>query len=174
METLRAIHSRRSTRKFIQEQISEEFLDTILKAGSAAPVSMGDYSVLHLTVVQSPEVLKKISEAVKSEFKLSGDPIYQVPTLVIISSRSSNELLHIEYSDVACCAENMILAATDSGVSSVYLWGAAVAVKASTELVDILGIPQGYYPLASVGLGYGVNDSKEPRTGALRFAVNRV
>ena len=43
MNTLEAIATRKSTRAYTPEQISEEALDTILKAASAAPIAMAKY-----------------------------------------------------------------------------------------------------------------------------------
>ncbi len=43
METLKTISKRISTRSYKVEQISEKELDTVLGAGSAAPVGFGAY-----------------------------------------------------------------------------------------------------------------------------------
>lgn len=54
METMKAIAKRKSTRAFNPEKgIAKADLDTILAAGCAAPVGAGDYSSLHLTIIQS-------------------------------------------------------------------------------------------------------------------------
>ena len=53
MNTLEAIAKRKSTRNYTPEQIPEEALAVILKAGFAAPVAMAKYDSLHITVVQN-------------------------------------------------------------------------------------------------------------------------
>ena len=66
METMKAIAKRKSTRAFNPEKgIAKADLDAILAAGCAAPVGAGDYSSLHLTIIQSKEMLDKINKAVQ-------------------------------------------------------------------------------------------------------------
>ena len=63
MNTLEAIARRKSTRAYKDQRISKEALEDILKAASASPVAMAKYDSLHLTVVESEEMIKKINEA---------------------------------------------------------------------------------------------------------------
>ena len=73
MNTLDAIFSRKSTRAYNGEQISEENLQLILKAGCAAPIGMARYDTLHITVVQNEDILSKIfNEAEEAMFKAIG------------------------------------------------------------------------------------------------------
>lgn len=60
MET---ICSRKSVRTYTGEQITEEQLNTILKAANAAPVGMGQYEGVHLTVITNTELLDRIDAA---------------------------------------------------------------------------------------------------------------
>ena len=50
MNTLEAIAKRKSTRSYKAEQISEQALEAIIKAGCAAPVALAKYDSLHITV----------------------------------------------------------------------------------------------------------------------------
>ena len=77
METMKAIAKRKSTRAFNPEKgIAKADLDAILAAGCAAPVGAGDYSSLHLTIIQSKEMLDKINKAVQAAFKMDRDVLY--------------------------------------------------------------------------------------------------
>ena len=62
MNTLEAIAKRKSTRNYTPAQIPEEALEVILKAGFAAPVAMAKYDSLHITVVQTQQLLDKITQ----------------------------------------------------------------------------------------------------------------
>lgn len=97
MEFMQVIRRRKSVRKFIDKQISEEELREILFAGCAAPISRKDYHSIKFTVVQDKAMLDKISGATDS----SSDPLYHVPTLIIISSTKA-AVGHVEYLNVAC------------------------------------------------------------------------
>ncbi len=85
METTQVISKRRSIRAYKSEQISTQELEKILLAGSASPVGRGNYAGLHITVIQTKEIIKK-SETVKKTMKSDIDPIYGAPMLVIVSS----------------------------------------------------------------------------------------
>lgn len=66
MEFMEVIKRRKSVRKYIDKQISEEELRQILFAGCAAPISRKDYDSIKFTVVQDKTMLNKISGAVDS------------------------------------------------------------------------------------------------------------
>lgn len=56
-ETLQDLKTRRSCRKYRQEQIKEEELQAILEAGTYAPTGMGAQSPI-MVVVQDKKVIK--------------------------------------------------------------------------------------------------------------------
>ncbi|MCQ5386703.1 nitroreductase family protein [Hungatella hathewayi] len=172
METMKAIAKRKSTRAFMPDQaVAEPELDAILAAGCAAPVGAGDYSSLHLTVVQNPETLSKISEAVKEAFHMDRDVLYGAPVLVLVSS-SEPKFPNIQYANVGCVMENMLLAATDLGVDNIYLWGAVNVIANMPELQKELGIPGGFTPISGAALGYAAEDSQAEKKLEITLAIN--
>ena len=66
MNTLEAIAKRVSVRNYKPEQITEEELRAILKAGCAAPIASAQYETLHITVVQDAVLRKKVYEHQKA------------------------------------------------------------------------------------------------------------
>ena len=60
----------------------------------------------------------------------------------------------IEYANAACVLENMVLAAADQKIDSIIWGGAAVAIKQSTTLKELLHIPAGYEPVLCASFGY--------------------
>ena len=171
METMKAIAKRKSTRAFNPEKgIAKADLDAILAAGCAAPVGAGDYSSLHLTIIQSKEMLDKIN---KAAFKMDRDVLYGAPVLVLVSS-SEPKFPNIQYANVGCVMENMLLAATDRGVDNIYLWGAANAVAQMPELRKELGIPEGFTPISGAALGYAAESSSAEKELGITLAANYV
>ena len=157
METITARSLRKSVRSYKSEQIPAETLDMIVKAGCKAPVASGKYDSLHITVVQTPETLKLIAEA-------ASDVVYQAihvrknmdfgaPILILVSSTSAM-MPGIEYANAAYVLENMVLAAADQKIDSIIWGGAAVAIKQSTTLKELLHIPAGYEPVLCASFGY--------------------
>ena len=159
MNTLEAISVRYSCRKYKAEQIPEETLETILKAGMAAPVGSAAYDTLHITVVQKRELFEKInSEVTELIFKMIGkkmDKSFGAPVMIFISSRPAM-MPGMEYANAACVLENMALAATALGIDNIIWGGASAAVAASDELKKELEIPEGFNPVLCLFLGYAV------------------
>lgn len=173
METIKAITRRKSTRSYKQDQIPDDVLNTILAAGCAAPVSMGKYDSLHLTVIQNKEILKNISDYIADMANMEGDALYGAPTVVLVSSKDE-ELPGVEYTNTGCIIENMMIAATDYNVDSVLIWGTALAVNANDELRKSLAIPDGFKPAASVALGYAAVPDETEKELKVTIAMNRV
>lgn len=157
METLNAISLRKSVRNYKPEQISDEVLDIIVKAGFKAPVGSSQYDSLHITVIQNEAILKRIaiatSDSVYQMINVRKNMDFGAKTLIMVSSTPAR-VPGIEYANAACVLENMILAATDQNVDSI-LWAAATAVvKQDQELKKILEIPEGFSPVLCASFGY--------------------
>lgn len=174
MNTLEAIKKRVSVRAYQPEQISEEALETILKAGMQAPVASGGYASMHLTVVQDPVILKEIASAVNDLiFKMLGqkmDKDFGAPTMIIISAKPG-KAPGVDSTNAGCIAENMAIAATDLGIGSIVWGGASVAIAQDPELRAKLQIPEGFQPALACSLGYS---QKEEAPKDHTINVNRV
>jgi RimJ/RimL family protein N-acetyltransferase/nitroreductase len=161
MNTLDAIFSRKSTRAYKNEQISEENLQTIIKAGCAAPIGMARYDTLHITVIQNDTVLAKIfDEAEEVMFKELGvrkNMNFGAKTMIVISSLPAYRE-GVEYAHAGFVIENMVIAATSLGIDSVVLGGPISTLAKNEELKNIIGIPEGFSPLLAVSFGYGIED----------------
>ena len=155
MELMKAIAIRKSTRSYKSEQISDETLDTIIKAGCAAPIGMGAYNSMHLTVIQNVDLLNKITNITREVFgNPKMNPIYDAPTLVIVSSKPNEKAPAIGLANASCIIENMSLAGIELGVGSVYLLGFVLAISKNEDLIKELNLPEGFVLDAAIALGY--------------------
>lgn len=176
MELKEAMNIRKTTRNFTGEPISEEQLNHILKAAWAAPVGGGRYNTVHMTIVKSPEALKKFNDNFH-KFAPDTDPNYDVlygaPLLIIFSIKDpGNE--KVTSADPGFILENMSLAAAEEGVGQCVIYGGTVALDTNEELKRELGIPEGYTALGSMVLGQ-TNQAYAPRDiPDNRFAYNVV
>ena len=174
METLEAIARRKSTRSYTDEIISEEILQKILKAGMSAPIGLAKYETLHITVVQSKELITRIfdeSEAMISAtlgFRKSFN--YGAGTMIIVSSQPAYRE-GMEYGHGGIIIENMVIAATALGVDSCIMGAPIAALAENKELANAVGIPEGLKPVLGVVFGYGTAD--EPAKEHT-ITVNRV
>lgn len=155
MEMMKVIAMRKSTRSYKPEQISDESLKDIINAGCAAPVGSGMYDAVHLTVIQNPDILKKISSTAANMFgSPSSDPLYGAPTFVLVSCIPNKQFPNAELANAACVIENMTLAATNARLGSVYILGALCAFGADQTLINELNLPEGFVPVSGIVLGY--------------------
>lgn len=161
MNTLEAIAKRTSTRAYKSEQISEEILNNILKAGFSAPVGSGQYSSLHLTVIQNQELLNNIGDKVTELVqKITGKKMnknFGAPTMIVVSAKAGH-VPGIEYANAACVLENMAIAATDMGIANIIWGGAAAVISKDESLRSNLEIPEGFNPVLCASFGYGITE----------------
>lgn len=164
-ETLKSIKNRRSVRAYQAEQIKEEELQMILEAGMYAPSARNEQS-WHFTVIQSKEILDRISKTAQEEFKKSNDKFIQqfannenfhifhkAPTAIIISGDKNAMAAQI---NCALAAENMLIAAESFGIASCWVSAAPniINAKNDNDLNNKLGMPKGFRPIYSIALGY--------------------
>lgn len=175
MNTLEAIATRKSTRAYRPEQISEEALDTILKAASAAPIAMAKYDMLHITVIQSEEMIARINDlSADFFFKRTGmkkNMDFGAKTVIFVSTDPTAFSPEMAYANTGIVVENMVLAATDLGISTVILGGAPRMIAEDEALMKDLGIPVGFKPVLGACLGYATTDEPAKEHS---IAVNRV
>ncbi len=169
MNTLEAIKARHSTRGFSDRQISDADLEAILFAGGQAAVGGADFKSLKLYAVQEPELLKAIDET-SSKRRPGSHALYGAPTLVVLASKQSI-LPNIEFTNAGCVIQNMMVAAADLGIDSVYLWMAMYGINGEPELVSRLGFPEGYTCVGTVALGYAEKEFPKVRGDEQRIEV---
>ena len=163
MNTMEVLNRRRSIRTYTGEGISREELKQILDAAYAAPVGMGAYDTMALTVVTNPKLLARYDDAAAKLFKNREHPLYGAPMMVIVSAQMQEAPLdNVSYSNAAIIAHNMTLAAVEMGIGSCLIWGAIVAGNNDPDLVKELNLPEGYKPCCSVILGK-TNEVYQPR-----------
>ena len=149
------LFSRRSIRSYTGEPVSDETLGYILDAVHAAPVGMGAFDSLHVTVVRNGEFLSALDAATAQALGRPGaHPLYGAPMLVIVSSRfpgTPNE--NSAYSNAAIAVHNMGLACTEKDVGACLIWGAIRTLNKMPELLEKLCLPEGFVPCCALTVG---------------------
>lgn len=85
MEFRETLARRHSSRAYEATPVSDEALDTILAAGRAAPVGMGEYGTVHLTVVTGSEKMAELRKFFMASE--SHDPLYGAPAFIVVSAK---------------------------------------------------------------------------------------
>jgi len=184
------IKARHSIRKYTEKQISKEDLELILEAGDYAPNAGGGQRSM-MVAVHNKELTTKIGIMNLAKFdrsKLAGsfvskdqpssidDPtikngFYGAPTVVCIFGQ--NNFMFRE-ADAFCIAENMVLQATELGISSCIISrGAETFVSDEGQsLLETWEIPENYSAICFVILGYidgEVPQSKPRKAGRVKI-----
>lgn len=156
MQTLDCIKTRKSIRDFKPQKIERSILEKIVGAALCAPVGMKLYDSLHLSVLATPEKTQAFTDLCRKQSKNpTADPLHGAAALVVVSGKRAD--MHIEYANAACLIENMLLAATDLKIGSLYVHGAINAMRGSDVEKDfhaLLNLPEGFTPIGSAAFGY--------------------
>ena len=156
METLKAIASRFSCRKFVKGTMKEEDKHAILEAGMSAPSAM-NRRPYDLIVIEDQEVLRPLEGSKPTLGLFYDNPL----SVLIVVDEEKNPKMEFQEQDAAAVAENMLLAAADLGYGS--LW-AGITEKSDFQagLAKIFGIPAGHRP--AILLSFGIKgEHKEGR-----------
>ena len=167
MDVLQAISDRRSHRAYKEDQLPEEVLTRILKAGLESP-SARNHQPWHFSVVQNAKLIQEVHDEAASVMGGKGSPrfadpafqmFYHAPTVIFLFGEKDFSWTQV---DCGIAVENMALAAEGLGIGSVILGLPAPAFRGekADELRAKLCCPEGYDFVIALALGYST-DTKE-------------
>jgi nitroreductase len=164
MDTIKAIMTRRSIRRFKIRPVEEKKIEILLQAAMQAP-SARNSQPWHFIVITERGLLSAIPE-----FHPNAKMLLQAPAAIMICGDIRIEE-SIEYinSDCSAATQNLLLAAHSLGLGAVWL-GIYPRERRVEEIRKLLGIPRTITPIALVALGYAAED-KEPEE---RFQPKRI
>jgi len=164
VQTIDAILSRRSIRRFTDECIPQDNLVTILKCACAAPSAMNNQPWYFLVITQKETLLKIAS------FHPYASMMKEATVAIVILLREpENSSRMYMAQDASACIQNILLAAHDLGYGAVWL-GVYPHKERMAEAQKHLEIPDEFTPFAVVALGVP-KEEKGPRNN---YQENRV
>lgn len=151
-EVIECLKSRRSVRKYRQEQVDEEKLRAILEAGEYAPTGRGAQSPV-MVVVQDRETIEKLSRMNAAVLGRDTDPFFGAPTVVVVLADASYNTC---VEDGSLVMGNLMNAAFSLGVDSCWIHRAreVFASEEGKALLKSWGVPEGYIGIGHCLLGY--------------------
>jgi nitroreductase len=190
---LENIRNRRSVRSFNDKDISESDIETVLRAANYAPSAHNQQSWRFIVVSGAKKlelahlVNLKASEFSKSSsalLRMAARSISSAPVVIAIVNtgeliKHAANLFSVEgenYFDIfrtmeiqssAAATENLLLAATSLGISSVWL-GVLFLIK--DDVLNLLEEPEGEF-MAMVPLGYSEKTGAMPPKKSLEVKV---
>jgi nitroreductase len=164
--TLSVIHSRKSVRNFIPDKtVSRETLDTIVRAGMAAPSAM-NLQPWQFIVIDDRVILDSLSDGLPYAKMLS-----QASAAIVVCGDSTirtNDAGFWEF-DCSLASGNILLAVEAMGLGAVWTAVHPDAKRIAT-VKNILHLPTTIIPLNVIPIGYpvGIDNPKD------KYDVNRV
>ena len=164
MELIEGIFTRRSVRKYKKGQITQDQIDTILKAGMYAP-SARNQQPWHFMVINKREIIDKIRQVHPYAEML------KEAQLAILVCGDKNLELSKDYWVIDCSAatQNILLAAHGLGLGAVWL-GLHPREERKDAIREIFNLPNHVEPLSMISVGIPDEQKSDPN----RFKPERI
>jgi len=146
MDALEAIFTRRSVRQYTDEAVSEEMLETMLKAAMSAP-SANNRQPWQFIVIDERDILNEIPKLHPYSKMLRQAP------LAIPFSGETRTSPSYRVQDCAAATQNILLAARALGLGAVWLGIYPREIRVD-GLREMLSLPDEISPMALISIGH--------------------
>jgi len=160
MDTIEAIKTRRSIRKYEDTPVTDEQLKTVLEAVQWAP-SWANCQCWEMVVVKDPAIKEKLS-ATLSPGNPSADAVKNAPIVLVGSVKGEWHMY-----DMGLAMQNLCLAAQSIGLGTVLIGAFNIE-----DAEKILGVPDDATVVAMTPLGVPAAESRAPKRRAIEEFVH--
>lgn len=149
-DALENIYTRKSIRKYTEEEIEFSDLKQILKAAMSAPTARNKRPY-HFVVVKEQEIKDKLAKA-KSAAKMIEESYYSI---VVCCDKDKEETIDFIHQDCAAATQNILLASHALNLGAVW-----IGVRQDDEkefdknIKKILDLPDNIIPVSIVAIGH--------------------
>lgn len=164
MNTIDCIKTRRSVRKFKNEQIKDDELIQVLEAGTWSPTSMGAQHP-HIIAVQNSAFIERLRKMNAEVMGATGDPYYGAPTIILVLTDRGygNEVY-----DGSIVLQTMMLAAHEIGLGTCWIHREREMFDSEEgkQLLRDMGIQDDLMGIGALSIGYeaeGGSHAPKPR-----------
>ena len=168
METIQAIRSRRSIRKYQQNPVSHEVIEQIVADAAYAP-SWKNTQIARYVLVEDRTTIDKMAEEMVLDFKLNEKTLKNCPAVMVltyVTGRSGYErdgsfstplATHWQSFDAGIAAQTFCLSAHALGLGTVIM-----GIYDPAEVAKVVEIPEGQEVAALIALGHPAQDPQAP------------
>jgi len=156
METIEAINTRRSIRKYTDKPVPDETVEKILRAAMMAP-SAGNQQPWHFIVVRDREILNEIPLVHPYSKMLAKAQV----AIVVCGDMDLQKHEGYWIQDCSAATENLLLAAHALGLGAVWL-GVYPREDRVKGISGLMGLPENIKPLSLVSIGYPGEEKPHP------------
>ena len=148
METMNAILTRRSIRKYTNKQISRNLINEIIKAAMYAPSAFNNQPWQYV-VIDKKEILVQILKIIPHAEMLK----QSAAAILICGDKNLEQNTDLIVLNCAAATQNALLAAHDLGLGAV--WISAYPVEEAMDgLKNLFNFPESIIPISLISLGY--------------------
>lgn len=150
MNLFDVIKTRRSIRKYMKKDMSDEIIRKLINATRYTPSSR-DSQPWEFIIIKNGDIKEKLA---KIKGKENEEILLKAPVIIAIcvdTNKSPSRWIE----DGACAAMNMLLVAHNLGLGAVYVTGYSQTTPEITpKLQGILGLPEHMMPVCLIAVGY--------------------
>ena len=167
MNTIEAIKTRRSIRKYTDEVPSKELLEQVIDAAIWTPTAANRQPVIVLAVTNR-ELRDRLSAMNAAVMGREGDPFYGAPAvLVVLADKENANRVY----DGSLTAGSIMLAAEDLGLGTCWIHRARqmFETEEGKQILKDLGVEGEYEGIGNIIIGYAA-EKPEPKPRKEGFA----
>ncbi len=176
-KVIEAIMSHASIRSFTDQDVPEELIEHIARAGQQAPFTGQMYACIYTKDAAKRERLSKLFGPL-----VTRGPVFMLFCLDFrklekfiaskgrVNTASDLMMMFLGIQDVAYFGQNMVLAAESLGLGTVFLGSAP---NLDSELREIFNLPERVFPVVGMVLGYPAEAPKPRPRIPTKFVLHR-
>ena len=155
-ETLKTMISRKSTKSYTQQQVSDELLDKVLEAGLYAPSGRNTQQVIAVAV-RDKAIRDQLSKMNAAVMGADSDPFYGAPCVIVVFADSQGTTW---VEDGSLMLGNMMNTAQALGLGSCWIHRARqmFETEEGKALMKDWGIPETMAGIGNCILGYAAQE----------------
>lgn len=156
MESLEAIKTRRSIRKYQNKKIPDNIIHEVINCSMYSP-SAFNTQPWHFIVVNKKEMFPEILKIASHAEMITGAS----HAIIVCGDQKIQENSGLLIQDISAAIENLLLAAHSSGIGAVW-----TGIYPFDEIVkgikEFFNLPENILPVAMVVLGYPAEEPEQP------------
>lgn len=179
-QTIEIIKNHRSIRSYLDKDIPEDILTTIIEAAQAMPTSINGQQV-SLVIIRDKETKKKLAELCGGQPWVAAAPVFVLfvadfyKTALAAKLNGRKQVIHesaegnlVGVFDCGIALGGMMVAAESFSLGIVPIGGIR---RQAQEVIELLGLPEYTFPVNGLCLGYPADNSKlKPRLPVVTYA----
>lgn len=145
---MNSIFTRRSVRRFLDQEVEPDKIEQLLRAGMQAP-SAYNQQAWHFVVVRGKQRLTELSQYNQYASCLKWANV----GIIILANDQLAQLPQYYQQDLSACTQNILLQATELGLGAVWFGTAPDPVKMQ-YISSMFGLAEHLHPISVVAVGY--------------------